>query len=218
MDKKEVLRKVDHTLLSSTATWQEIQQLCDDAITYETASVCIPPSYVKRVKDYVGNRLRIGTVVGFPNGYSTTSVKAFEADDALKKGADELDMVINLGNVKNGDDTSIYNEIRTLKMLCGQRVLKVIVETCFLTQEEKIRLCRVVTEAGADFIKTSTGFGPGGATFEDVALFAEHVGPGVRIKAAGGIRSFEDAEELIRLGASRLGTSRLVKLMKERKG
>ncbi|MCJ7835806.1 deoxyribose-phosphate aldolase [Cuneatibacter sp. NSJ-177] len=218
MDKKEVLRKVDHTLLSSTATWQEIQQLCDDAITYETASVCIPPSYVKRVKDYVGNRLRIGTVVGFPNGYSTTSVKAFEADDALKKGADELDMVINLGNVKNGDDTSIYNEIRTLKMLCGQRVLKVIVETCFLTQEEKIRLCRVVTEAGADFIKTSTGFGPGGATFEDVALFAEHVGPGVRIKAAGGIRSFEDAEELIRLGASRLGTSRLVKLMKEKKG
>ena len=218
MDKKEVLRKVDHTLLSSTATWQELQQLCDDAITYETASVCIPPSYVKRVKDYVGNRLRIGTVVGFPNGYSTTSVKAFEADDALKKGADELDMVINLGNVKNGDDTSIYNEIRTLKMLCGQRVLKVIVETCFLTQEEKIRLCRVVTEAGADFIKTSTGFGPGGATFEDVALFAEHVGPGVRIKAAGGIRSFEDAEELIRLGASRLGTSRLVKLMKEKKG
>ena len=218
MDKKEVLRKVDHTLLSPMATWQEIQQLCDDAITYETASVCIPPSYVKRVKDYVGNRLRIGTVVGFPNGYSTTSVKAFEADDALKKGADELDMVINLGNVKNGDDTSIYNEIRTLKMLCGQRVLKVIVETCFLTQEEKIRLCRVVTEAGADFIKTSTGFGPGGATFEDVALFAEHVGPGVRIKAAGGIRSFEDAEELIRLGASRLGTSRLVKLMKEKKG
>jgi deoxyribose-phosphate aldolase len=218
MDKKEVLRKVDHTLLCPTATWQEIQQLCDDAIAYETASVCIPPSYVKRVKDYVGNRLRIGTVVGFPNGYSTTSVKAFEADDALKKGADELDMVINLGNVKNGDDTSIYNEIRTLKMLCGQRVLKVIVETCFLTQEEKIWLCRVVTEAGADFIKTSTGFGPGGATFEDVALFAEHVGPGVRIKAAGGIRSFEDAEELIRLGASRLGTSRLVKLMKEKKG
>lgn len=218
MDKKEILRKVDHTLLSPTATWQEIQQLCDDAIAYETASVCIPPSYVKRVKDYVGNRLRIGTVVGFPNGYSTTSVKAFEADDALKKGADELDMVINLGNVKNGDDTSIYNEIRTLKMLCGQRVLKVIVETCFLTQEEKIRLCRVVTEAGADFIKTSTGFGPGGATFEDVELFAGHVGPGVRIKAAGGIRSFEDAEELIRLGASRLGTSRLVKLMKEKKG
>ena len=218
MDKKEVLRKVDHTLLSPTATWQEIRQLCDDAIAYETASVCIPPSYVKRVKDYVGNRLRIGTVVGFPNGYSTTSVKAFEADDALKKGADELDMVINLGNVKNGDGTSIYNEIRTLKMLCGQRVLKVIVETCFLTQEEKIQLCRVVTEAGADFIKTSTGFGPGGATFEDVELFAGHVGPGVRIKAAGGIRSFEDAEELIRLGASRLGTSRLVKLMKEKKG
>lgn len=217
MDKKEILRKVDHTLLSPTATWQEIQQLCDDAIAYETASVCIPPSYVKRVKDYVGNRLRIGTVVGFPNGYSTTSVKAFEADDALKKGADELDMVINLGNVKNEDDTGIYNEIRTLKMLCGQRILKVIVETCLLTREEKIRLCRVVTEAGADFIKTSTGFGSAGATLEDVALFAEEVGPEVRIKAAGGIRSFEDAEEFIRLGASRLGTSRLVKLMKENK-
>lgn len=216
MDKKEILRKVDHTLLNPAATWAEIQQLCDDALTYETASVCIPPSYVKRVKAYVGNQLRIGTVIGFPNGYSTTSVKAFEADDALKKGADELDMVINLGHIKDGDESCVYNEIRTLKMLCGQRILKVIVETCMLTEEEKIRLCRVVTEAGADFIKTSTGFGTAGATFADVELFAKHVGPGVRIKAAGGISSFEDAEEFIRLGASRLGTSRLVKLMKEK--
>ncbi|WP_434311311.1 deoxyribose-phosphate aldolase [Hominifimenecus sp. rT4P-3] len=216
MDKREILRKVDHTLLNPAATWAEIQQLCDDALTYETASVCIPPSYVKRVKAYVGNQLRIGTVIGFPNGYSTTSVKAFEADDALKKGADELDMVINLGHIKGGEESCVYNEIRTLKMLCGQRVLKVIVETCMLTEEEKIRLCRVVTEAGADFIKTSTGFGTAGATFADVELFAKHVGPGVRIKAAGGISSFEQAEEFIRLGASRLGTSRLVKLMKEK--
>ncbi len=215
LDKKEILRKVDHTLLSPTATWQEIRQLCDDAIAYETASVCIPPAYVKRVKEYVGNRLRIGTVVGFPNGYSTTSVKAFEADDALKKGADELDMVINLGNLKDGSMDCLRNEIRTLKLICGRRVLKVIVEACELTREEKIRMCQLVTETGADFIKTSTGFGKSGATPEDVALFAEHIGPGVRIKAAGGISSFEEAEQYIRLGASRLGTSRLVRLMKE---
>lgn len=215
LDRKEILRKVDHTLLSPTATWQEIRQLCDDAIAYETASVCIPPAYVKRVKEYVGNRLRIGTVIGFPNGYSTTSVKAFEADDALKKGADELDMVINLGNLKDGSEDCLRNEIRTLKLICGRRVLKVIVEACELTREEKIRMCHLVTETGADFIKTSTGFGKSGATLEDVALFAEHIGPGVRIKAAGGISSFEEAEQYIRLGASRLGTSRLVRLMKE---
>ena len=215
MDKKEILRKVDHTLLSPTATWQDIRQLCDDAIDFETASVCVPPAFVKRVKQYVGNRLRIGTVIGFPNGYSTTSVKAFEADDALKKGADELDMVINLGNLKSGEDDCLRNEIRTLKLLCGRRILKVIVETCFLTREEKIRMCRLVTETGADFIKTSTGFGSAGATPEDVALFAEHIGPGVRIKAAGGISTFEEAEQYIRLGASRLGTSRLIQLMKE---
>ncbi len=214
MEKKEILRKVDHTLLKTTATWQEIRQLCDDAIAYGTASVCIPPAYVKRVKEYVGNQVRIGTVIGFPNGYSTTSVKAFEADDALKKGADELDMVINLGNLKDGMVDCLRNEIRTLKLLCGRRVLKVIVETCELTQEEKILMCQVVTESGADFIKTSTGFGRAGASPEDVALFAEHIGPGVRIKAAGGISSFEEAEQLIRLGASRLGTSRLVDLMK----
>ena len=215
LDKKEILRRVDHTLLSPTATWEDIRRLCDDAIAYETASVCIPPAYVKRVKAYVGDRLRIGTVIGFPNGYSTTSVKAFEADDALKKGADELDMVINLGNLKDGAVDCLRNEIRTLKLICGRRILKVIVETCALTREEKILMCQVVTETGADFIKTSTGFGKAGATLEDVALFAEHIGPGVRIKAAGGISTFEDAAQYIRLGASRLGTSRLVALMKE---
>ena len=196
--KEEILSRVDHTLLTQTATWDEIKVVCDDAITYGTASVCIPPSFVKMAKSYVGERMKICTVIGFPNGYSASEVKIFETQQALDDGADEIDMVINLGAVKEGNG----------------HVLKVIIETCFLTKEEKIHLCHVVTDSGADYIKTSTGFGGGGATFEDVRLFAEHIGPGVKIKAAGGIASMEDGEKFIELGASRLGTSRIVKLVK----
>lgn len=215
MTQKDILAKVDHTLLAQTATWEEIRQICDDGMRYETASVCIPPSYVEQAKNYVGDRLKICTVIGFPNGYNTTAVKEFETKDALKKGADEIDMVINLGWVKDGRFDLVEKEIRILKDACGGNVLKVIIETCLLTEEEKVKMCEVVTNSGADFIKTSTGFSTSGATFADVALFKEHVGPQVKIKAAGGISSFADAEKFVELGADRLGTSRLVKIMKQ---
>ncbi|QNM05547.1 deoxyribose-phosphate aldolase [Qiania dongpingensis] len=214
MNREEILKCVDHTLLSQTATWEEIKTICDDAVTFDTASVCIPPSYVKRVKEYVGDRMRVCTVIGFPNGYNTTAVKVFETKEALKEGADEIDMVINLGDVKDGRLDDIRDEIRAVKDACGDKILKVIVETCLLSEEEKSSLCEIVTEAGADYIKTSTGFSAAGATFADVELFSRHVGDGVKIKAAGGIGSFDDAERFIMLGASRLGTSRLVKIMK----
>lgn len=215
MTQKDILAKVDHTLLAQTATWEEIRRICNDGMRYETASVCIPPSYVEQAKNYVGDRLKICTVIGFPNGYNTTAVKEFETKDALKKGADEIDMVINLGWVKDGRFDLVEKEIRTLKDACGGNVLKVIIETCLLTEEEKVKMCEVVTNSGADFIKTSTGFSTSGATFADVALFKEHVGPQVKIKAAGGISSFADAEKFVELGADRLGTSRLVKIMKQ---
>ncbi len=215
MTQKDILAKVDHTLLAQTATWEEIKQICDDGMRYETASVCIPPSYVEQAKNYVGDRLKICTVIGFPNGYNTTAVKEFETKDALEKGADEIDMVINLGWVRDGRFDLVEKEIRTLKDACGGNVLKVIIETCLLTEEEKVKMCEVVTNSGADFIKTSTGFSTSGATFADVALFKEHVGPQVKIKAAGGISSFADAEKFVELGADRLGTSRLVKIMKQ---
>ena len=213
MNREEILQHVDHTLLTPTATWEELQVLCDEALKYETASVCVPPNRVKQVRDYLCGRMAVCTVVGFPNGYHTTAVKAMETEEVLDRGADEVDMVINLGWVKEKRFHDVQTEIRTLKDICDDKILKVIVETCFLTEEEKIRMCEVVTEAGADFIKTSTGFGSGGATFEDVALFAAHIGENVRIKAAGGIGSFEDARRFLELGASRLGTSRLVKIM-----
>ena len=212
---QQVLKMVDHTLLSQQATWEEIKTLCDDAIHFGTASVCIPPSFVRRAKDYVGDKMAICTVIGFPNGYNTTEVKIYETKDALANGADEIDMVINIGALKEKQYDAVEQEIRALKEACGDHILKVIIETCLLTDEEKIKMCELVTKAGADYIKTSTGFSTAGATFADIALFAEHVGEGVKIKAAGGISSFADAEEFIRLGASRLGTSRLVKLMKE---
>lgn len=214
MELNEILRHCDHTLLSQTATWEEIRAICDDGIKYQTASVCIPPSYVKRAKEYVGDRLRICTVIGFPNGYSTTATKEFETKDAIANGADEIDMVVNNGWTREGDYQSVEEEIRTLKKACGEKILKVIIETCLLTDEEKTALCKAVTEAGADYIKTSTGFSKGGATFEDVKLFAAEVGPGVKIKAAGGIASLEDAETFLSLGAERLGTSRIVKIAK----
>lgn len=217
MRKEDVLQKVDHTLLAQTATWQEIKQICEDAMTYQTASICIPPSFVKQAKEYVGDRMAVCTVIGFPNGYNTTEVKKAETEDAIQKGADEIDMVINLGWVKEQRFDLIEEEIRVLKEACGEKILKVIIETCLLSEEEKIKMCEVVTKAGADFIKTSTGFSTGGATLEDIELFAKHVGNGVQIKAAGGIASFEDGEAFIKAGASRLGTSRLIKLMKEEK-
>lgn len=212
---EEILRHVDHTLLSQTATWEEIRKLCDEAIEYQTASVCIPPSYVQQAKEYVGSRMAVCTVIGFPNGYHTTAVKAAEAADAVKNGADEVDMVIDLGWVKDGRYDLAEEEIRAVKKAAGGRILKVIIETCFLTEEEKIKLCGTVTRAGADYIKTSTGFGGAGATFDDIRLFAEHVGSGVKIKAAGGISTLEDAERFLELGADRLGTSRIVKLAKQ---
>jgi deoxyribose-phosphate aldolase len=218
MDKKLIFEKVDHTLLTQTATWEEIKQICDDAITYGVASVCIPPSYVKQVKEYVKDQMAVCTVIGFPNGYNTTAVKVFEAKDAIANGADEIDMVINIGMLKDKRYEEILEEIVQLKKACGNLILKVIIETCLLTDEEKIKMCEIVTKAGADFIKTSTGFSKAGATFEDVALFAKYVGKEIRIKAAGGISSFEDAEKFIELGATRLGTSRIVKLAKNQTG
>ena len=214
MEKQWILEKVDHTLLTQTATWKEIQQICEDAIAYQTASVCIPPSYVKQAKEYLGDKMKVCTVIGFPNGYQTTAVKEFETKDAIQNGADEIDMVINLGWVKDRKYDCIKEEISILKAVCKEKILKVIIETCLLTEEEKIKLCEVVTKAGADFIKTSTGFSKAGATFEDIALFAKYIGTDVKIKAAGGITSFEDAEKMIELGASRLGTSRMIKLTK----
>ncbi|RKJ46783.1 deoxyribose-phosphate aldolase [bacterium 1XD8-76] len=214
MDKQTILKHVDHTLLLQDATWGEIRQICDDAIAYKTASICIPPGYVKQAKEYVQDKMAVCTVIGFPNGYMTTAAKEFETKDALANGADEIDMVINIGWVKDRKYDSIEEEIRTLKAACGDRILKVIIETCLLTDEEKIEMCRVVTNAGADYIKTSTGFSKAGATFEDVKLFSEHVGEGVRIKAAGGISTMEDAEKFMELGADRLGTSRMIKLVK----
>lgn len=210
-----MLGYVDHTLLAQTATWKEIQEICDDGIKYQAASVCIPPCYVKDASKYVQGRVKICTVIGFPNGYMTTAAKVFETQDAIANGADEIDMVINIGWLKDKKYDLIAKEIRTLKLLCENRVLKVIIETCLLNEEEKIRMCEIVTEAGADYIKTSTGFSKCGATFEDIELFAKHVGPEVKMKAAGGISSMEDAEHFIELGASRLGTSRIVKLVKQ---
>ncbi len=212
---EEILSKCDHTLLKQTSTWDEIRALCDDAVKYGTASVCIPPSFVKRAKEYLGDRMAVCTVIGFPNGYNTPGIKLAETIDALHSGADEIDMVINLGDLKEGNYEKIEDEIRLLKEECGDKILKVIIETCLLTDEEKRKMCEIVTKAGADYIKTSTGFSTAGATFEDVKLFAAHVGPGVKIKAAGGITSLEDAAKFIALGASRLGTSRVVKLIKE---
>ena len=217
MERNEIYRRVDHTLLAQTATWEEIRKICDDALEYGTASVCIPPSYVGRAKEYLGDRMAVCTVIGFPNGYNTTAVKVFETEDAVANGADEIDMVINIGWLKDQEYDRILDEIRRVKAACAGRILKVIIETCLLSEEEKIRMCGIITEAGADFIKTSTGFSTAGATFDDIRLFAEHVGEGVRMKAAGGIKSFGDAEEFIRLGADRLGTSRIVKLAKAEK-
>ena len=215
MEIKEILSKCDHTLLAQTATWDEIKAICDDGIKYQTASVCIPPCYVKRASEYANGRVKICTVIGFPNGYNTTAVKEFETKDAIANGADEIDMVINIGELKAGNYEYVENEIRTLKNACGDKILKVIIETCLLTDEEKVKMCQIVTNAGADFIKTSTGFSKAGATFEDIALFAKNVGKNVRMKAAGGISSIEDAEKFIELGASRLGTSRIVKIVKK---
>ena len=215
MEIREILSRCDHTLLSQTASWEEVRALCDDAVRYGCASVCIPASYVAQAAVYLDGRVPVCTVIGFPNGYSTSAVKEFETKNALVNGADEIDMVVNLGDIKEGRDDKIIEEIRLLKKACGDRILKVIVETCLLTEEEKIRMCRAVTDAGADFIKTSTGFSTGGATFEDVELFKKHVGEGVKIKAAGGIASFDDAERFLSLRADRLGTSRLIKIMKE---
>lgn len=214
MTQKEILSMVDHTLLLQTATWEEIQAICDDGIKYETASVCIPTCYVKQAKEYMGDKCKVCTVIGFPNGNYTTETKVFETKDALKNGADEIDMVINVGMLKAGEYDYVLNEIKAIKEACGDHILKVIIETCLLTDEEKIKMCEIVTEAGADFIKTSTGFSKGGATFADVELFAKHVGPEVKIKAAGGISSMDDAEKFIALGATRLGTSRIVKIVK----
>lgn len=214
MDQKELLAKVDHTLLLQTATWEEIRALCDDAMHWGTASVCIPPCYVRQAKEYVGGRMKVCTVIGFPNGNHTTASKVFETEDAVANGADEIDMVINIGMVKAGNYDFVLEEIRAVRAACHDRLLKVIIETCLLTEAEKIKMCGIVTESGADYIKTSTGFSAAGATFADVELFAVHVGPDVRIKAAGGISSMEDAERFLELGASRLGTSRIVKIVK----
>lgn len=215
MDIEKILSACDHTLLHQDATFEDIKALCDDAIKYHTASVCIPPCYVKDAKAYVGDRMKICTVIGFPNGNMTTTVKVLETFDAIDKGADEIDMVINIGRLKSKDYDYVKQEINLIKQACGDHILKVIIETCMLTEEEKIKMCELVTEAGADFIKTSTGFSTAGATFEDVELFAKHVGKGVKIKAAGGISTLADAEKFLELGASRLGTSRIVKIVKE---
>ena len=214
MDVKNILAHCDHTLLKQESTWAQIKEVCDDGLKYGCASVCIPASFVKQAADYVGNELKICTVIGFPNGYSTTAVKVFETEDAIRNGADEIDMVINIGWVKDQRWDEVLAEIKAIKASCQGRILKVIVETCLLTEAEKIKLCELVTESGADYIKTSTGFSTGGATFADVELFARNIGPGVKIKAAGGISSLQDAEDFMALGADRLGTSRIVKLVK----
>ena len=214
MDIKEILAKVDHTLLAQDATWDQIRAICDDGMKYATASVCIPASYVKQAKDYVGDKLAICTVIGFPNGYSTTAGKCFETVDAVNNGADEIDMVINIGWVKDRRYDELLSEMKAVRAACEGKILKVIIETCLLTDEEKVDLCKLVSASGADYIKTSTGFSKAGATFDDVALFAKHIAPHLKIKAAGGISSIADAEQFIALGASRLGTSRIVKIVK----
>ena len=216
MDIKEILSKVDHTLLKQESTWQQIKEICDDGIKYETASICIPPSFVKQASDYVKGKIPICTVIGFPNGYNTTAVKYAETEDAVTNGADEIDMVINIGWVKEGLYEKVLAEINEVKKACHGKFLKVIVETCLLTTDEKIKITEIVSESNADFIKTSTGFSTSGATFEDVEIFAKHVSNGTRIKAAGGISSIADAEKFIELGADRLGTSRIVKIVKEK--
>lgn len=214
MNIQDILSICDHTLLLQTATWSEIQQICDDAMKYNTASVCIPPCYVKQAADYMQGKIKVCTVIGFPNGNCTTATKVFETKDAVENGADEIDMVINVGWLKAKQYDLVLDEIKQIKAACDGRILKVIIETCLLTEEEKIKMCEIVTESGADFIKTSTGFSTAGATFDDIALFAKHVGEGVQIKAAGGISSIEDAEKFMELGANRLGTSRIVKIVK----
>ena len=214
MEQKEILSKVDHTLLAQTATWEEIKVICDDAVAYQTASVCIPPSYVKQAAEYLGDKMPVCTVIGFPNGYNTTAVKIFETADAVKNGAEEIDMVINLGWVKEGRYDLVKEEIQAVKKACGGKLLRVIIETCLLTEEEKIRMCRTVTESDAEYIKTSTGFSTHGATIDDVKLMREHTGSDKKVKAAGGISSFADGEAFVKLGADRLGTSRLVKAAK----
>ncbi len=218
MDIKEILSKVDHTVLGQAATWEDIRALCDDGIKYSCASVCIPPSYVKKAKEYVGDELKICTVIGFPNGYNTTAVKCFEAAEAVKEGADEIDMVINIGMLKDKRYDEILEEIKAIKKACDGKLLKVIIETCLLTDEEKVKMCKIVSASGADYIKTSTGFSTGGATREDIALFAANVENGLHIKAAGGIASIKDAEDMLNLGADRLGTSRIVKIVKNEEG
>lgn len=214
MELENILKIVDHTLLLQTSTWEEIKQICDDAMKYGTASVCIPPCYVKQASEYMGDKMTVCTVIGFPNGNCTTATKVFETKDAIANGAKEIDMVINVGQLKAKNYDYVLNEIKEIKAACGDKILKVIIETCLLTDEEKIEMCEIVTESGADFIKTSTGFSTAGATFEDVELFAKHVGKNVRIKAAGGISSLADAEKFMELGATRLGTSRIVKIVK----
>ena len=212
MNVNEILTHVDHTLLLQTAVWEEIRKTCDEAVSYKTASVCIPPAYVRQASEYLEGKVPVCTVIGFPNGYTTTRTKAFETEDAIADGASEIDMVINIGWLKDGR-YDLRDEIRLLKTICGEKILKVIIETFLLTEEEKVKMCRIVTEAGADYIKTSTGFSTAGATFEDIKLFAQNVGPNVKIKAAGGINSLEDAEKFLALGADRLGTSRIVRLV-----
>ena len=214
MDVKKILSKCDHTLLGQASTWAEIKQICDDGMQYGTASVCIPPSYVKQAKEYVGDKLQICTVIGFPNGYNTTACKVFETKDAIANGADEIDMVINIGKLRDGLDDEVCEEIRQIKGACGAKILKVIIETCLLTEDEKVRMCQIVTKAGADYIKTSTGFSKAGATLEDVRLMRANVGEKVCVKAAGGISGLDDAQAFLDAGADRLGTSRVVKAVK----
>ena len=215
MKKEEILSKVDHTLLKQSATKEEILAICDEALKYKTASICIPPSFVKEVKEYVGERIAVCTVIGFPNGYNTTAVKCFETEEAVKNGADEIDMVINIGWLKDKKYDAILEEINAIKKSCGGKLLKVIIETCLLTKEEKIKMCEIINNSDADFIKTSTGFSTSGATKEDIKIFAENISKDKQIKAAGGISSFDDAEDFINLGANRLGTSRLIKILEE---
>ncbi len=216
MNEEKIIKSVDHTLLLQTSTWSEIKALCDDAVHYQTASVCIPPCYVRQAKEYMGESMKVCTVIGFPNGNCTTKTKVFETKDAIADGADEIDMVINIGALREKRYDYVAREIKEIKQACGDKILKVIIETCLLTDEEKIKMCEIVTEEQADFIKTSTGFSTSGATFADVELFAKHVGKGIQIKAAGGISSLDDAEKFMQLGASRLGTSRIVKILKSR--
>ncbi len=218
MEIKEILKYVDHTLLKQESTWEQMKVICDDAMKFSTASVCVPPSFVKQCKEYCGNNMKICTVIGFPNGYNTTAVKVFETEDAIKNGADEIDMVINIGWAKEKKFDLIKEEIKAIKAACGDKILKVIIETCLLSEEEKIEMCKTVTEAKADFIKTSTGFSTAGATREDIKLFYENIGENVKMKAAGGIASLTDAEDFLKLGAERLGTSRIVSIAKSEQG